>query len=103
MSLFGECSRVGCSRPRARNPRTSAIHDYCSLRCSRIARLGTEDDGTFQVLLFKQFSICQSTGSSFQPSPCYGSTHVNASIYTHTDRYTGTPWVTLALVCKPLV
>lgn len=48
MSLFGECSRVGCSRPRARNPRTSAIHDYCSLRCSRIARLGTEDDGTFK-------------------------------------------------------
>ncbi|XP_069676141.1 uncharacterized protein [Periplaneta americana] len=44
VSLLGECSRVGCSRPRARNPRTSAIHDYCSLRCSRTARLGTEDD-----------------------------------------------------------
>jgi hypothetical protein len=47
VSLLGECSRVGCSRPRARNPRTSAIHDYCSLRCSRTARLGTEDDGMF--------------------------------------------------------
>jgi hypothetical protein len=47
VSLLGECSRVGCSRPRARNPRTSAIHDYCSLRCSRAARLGTEDDGMF--------------------------------------------------------
>ncbi|PNF19231.1 hypothetical protein B7P43_G08208 [Cryptotermes secundus] len=44
VSLLGECSRVGCSRPRARNPRTSAIHDYCSLRCSRAARLGAEDD-----------------------------------------------------------
>jgi hypothetical protein len=53
VSLLGECSRVGCSRPRARNPRTSAIHDYCSLRCSRTARLGTEDDGTFLFSTFK--------------------------------------------------
>ncbi|XP_066998592.2 uncharacterized protein [Anabrus simplex] len=44
VSLLGECTRVGCTRPRARNPRTSAIHDFCSLRCSRSARLGTEDD-----------------------------------------------------------
>nr|CAD7260701.1 unnamed protein product [Timema shepardi] len=44
VNLLGECSRTGCARPRARNPRTSAIHDYCSLKCSRSARLGTQDD-----------------------------------------------------------
>ncbi|XP_063237548.1 uncharacterized protein LOC134539440 [Bacillus rossius redtenbacheri] len=44
VSLVGECSRAGCARPRARNPRTSAVHDYCSLRCSRSARAGAGDD-----------------------------------------------------------
>lgn len=35
VSLVGECSREGCNRPRARNPRTQTLHDYCSLRCAR--------------------------------------------------------------------
>ncbi|XP_065294632.1 ankyrin repeat and IBR domain-containing protein 1-like isoform X1 [Dermacentor albipictus] len=29
----GVCSREGCTRPRARNPRTQKLHEYCSLRC----------------------------------------------------------------------
>lgn len=30
---YGKCRRVGCSRPKAVNPRTQEIHDYCSRRC----------------------------------------------------------------------
>lgn len=29
----GVCLREGCTRPRARNPRTQKFHDHCSLRC----------------------------------------------------------------------
>lgn len=32
-NLFGVCSREGCSKPRARNPRTGQVHEYCSLLC----------------------------------------------------------------------
>ncbi|KAK6633139.1 hypothetical protein RUM43_012883 [Polyplax serrata] len=35
VSLVGECNREGCNRPRARNPRTQALHEFCSLRCAR--------------------------------------------------------------------
>jgi len=34
VSLLGACSREGCGRPRARNPRTGKVHEFCSLRCS---------------------------------------------------------------------
>nr|KAG5714730.1 hypothetical protein BaRGS_000218 [Batillaria attramentaria] len=30
---YGKCRRVGCGRPKAVNPRTQEIHDYCSRRC----------------------------------------------------------------------
>ncbi|XP_037798012.1 ankyrin repeat and IBR domain-containing protein 1-like isoform X1 [Penaeus monodon] len=30
LTLLGKCSRKSCPRPRARNPRTGTIHDYCS-------------------------------------------------------------------------
>lgn len=36
MSLLGKCERVGCGKPRARNPRNGEIHSFCSLRCSRM-------------------------------------------------------------------
>ncbi|GFT96564.1 ankyrin repeat and IBR domain-containing protein 1 [Nephila pilipes] len=32
-SVLGECSREGCKKPRAKNKRTGAIHEYCSLPC----------------------------------------------------------------------
>ncbi|XP_037076812.1 ankyrin repeat and IBR domain-containing protein 1-like [Pollicipes pollicipes] len=38
--LLSQCRRQGCARPRARNPRTGATHDYCSLKCSRMDMLG---------------------------------------------------------------
>jgi len=34
LSLVGECRRDGCLRPRARNPRTHALHEFCSLWCA---------------------------------------------------------------------
>lgn len=46
LTLLGKCSRKGCPRPRARNPRTGAIHDYCSLRCAQQAKyLPEQGDG----------------------------------------------------------
>ncbi|XP_025093474.1 uncharacterized protein LOC112563582 isoform X2 [Pomacea canaliculata] len=30
---YGKCHRIGCNRPKAVNPRTQQIHDYCSRRC----------------------------------------------------------------------
>ncbi|KAF0308204.1 Ankyrin repeat and IBR domain-containing protein 1 [Amphibalanus amphitrite] len=38
--FLSQCRRQGCCRPRARNPRTGATHDYCSLKCSRMDMLG---------------------------------------------------------------
>ncbi|KAK3873737.1 hypothetical protein Pcinc_021271 [Petrolisthes cinctipes] len=38
LTLLGKCHRKCCPRPRARNPRTGAIHDYCSLRCAQQAK-----------------------------------------------------------------
>ncbi|KAK7074772.1 hypothetical protein SK128_016872 [Halocaridina rubra] len=38
LTLLGKCTRKSCPRPRARNPRTGAIHDYCSLRCAQQAK-----------------------------------------------------------------
>ncbi|XP_039298971.1 uncharacterized protein LOC111051560 isoform X2 [Nilaparvata lugens] len=37
VSVLGECAKVGCSRPRAHDARTSTLHDYCSARCSKMA------------------------------------------------------------------
>ncbi|XP_064598005.1 ankyrin repeat and IBR domain-containing protein 1-like [Liolophura sinensis] len=36
---FGKCLRPDCDRPRAKNPRTGAAHDHCSLRCLRLDQL----------------------------------------------------------------
>lgn len=38
LTLLGKCNRKSCPRPRARNPRTGTIHDYCSLRCAQQAK-----------------------------------------------------------------
>ncbi|RXG51699.1 Ankyrin repeat and IBR domain-containing protein 1 [Armadillidium vulgare] len=38
LTLLGKCSRKACPRPRARNPRTGTIHDFCSLRCAQQAK-----------------------------------------------------------------
>ncbi|XP_041374912.1 ankyrin repeat and IBR domain-containing protein 1-like isoform X2 [Gigantopelta aegis] len=35
LRIHGKCHRSGCSRPRAPNPRTGEIHNYCSLYCLR--------------------------------------------------------------------
>lgn len=43
-SILGICSRRGCTKPRARNPRTGALHDYCSLRCSKLDKLGNSEE-----------------------------------------------------------
>jgi len=37
------CKRECCSRPRAKNPRTSEYHDFCSLRCSRMFKQRNKD------------------------------------------------------------
>lgn len=39
IKILGVCSRDGCGRPRARNPRTLDIHEYCSLRCHQHNKL----------------------------------------------------------------
>ncbi|XP_071447083.1 ankyrin repeat and IBR domain-containing protein 1-like [Hetaerina americana] len=47
LSILGRCARIGCARPRARNPRTGGVHSHCSLWCSQAdtvisrARAGT--------------------------------------------------------------
>lgn len=48
LSLVGECSREGCMRPRARNPRTQVLHDYCSLWCAAApqAKPNVQDNST---------------------------------------------------------
>lgn len=38
------CSRPGCARPCAKNPRTGARHRHCSLRCKRLHEDGFKDD-----------------------------------------------------------
>ncbi|XP_045114482.1 ankyrin repeat and IBR domain-containing protein 1-like isoform X2 [Portunus trituberculatus] len=46
LTLLGKCSRKACPRPRARNPRTGTIHDYCSLHCAQRAKyLPEQGDG----------------------------------------------------------
>ncbi|XP_059475498.1 ankyrin repeat and IBR domain-containing protein 1-like [Neocloeon triangulifer] len=35
VSIVGKCTRPNCDRPRARNPCTGTIYDFCSLNCSR--------------------------------------------------------------------
>lgn len=44
VSLLGQCMRLDCTKPRARNPRTCALHSYCSLHCSQIDKLGLHPD-----------------------------------------------------------
>ncbi|CAL4167470.1 unnamed protein product, partial [Meganyctiphanes norvegica] len=46
LTLLGTCGRKVCSRPRARNPRTGAIHDYCSLRCAQQAKYLPYQEGS---------------------------------------------------------
>ncbi|CAN8005523.1 unnamed protein product [Ixodes hexagonus] len=36
--VLGVCSREGCNRPRARNPRTRQMHEHCSFKCHRLDR-----------------------------------------------------------------
>uniref|UniRef100_A0A131Y3K0 RBR-type E3 ubiquitin transferase n=1 Tax=Ixodes ricinus TaxID=34613 RepID=A0A131Y3K0_IXORI len=36
--VLGVCSRDGCNRPRARNPRTREMHEHCSFKCHRLDR-----------------------------------------------------------------
>ncbi|XP_029828626.2 ankyrin repeat and IBR domain-containing protein 1 isoform X1 [Ixodes scapularis] len=36
--VLGVCARDGCSRPRARNPRTREMHEHCSFKCHRLDR-----------------------------------------------------------------
>lgn len=58
VSLVGECARPGCARPRARNPRSGNVHEFCSLRCSRAARLGLHDtEGEWQLLDLEIFVV----------------------------------------------
>ncbi|XP_045177754.2 ankyrin repeat and IBR domain-containing protein 1-like [Mercenaria mercenaria] len=37
------CLRDGCTRSRAKNPRTGELHNFCSLRCSRLHKQRKED------------------------------------------------------------
>ncbi|XP_060599500.1 ankyrin repeat and IBR domain-containing protein 1-like [Ruditapes philippinarum] len=37
------CHREGCSRSRAKNPRTGELHNFCSLRCSRLHKQRKEE------------------------------------------------------------
>uniref|UniRef100_A0A1B6EFT1 RBR-type E3 ubiquitin transferase n=1 Tax=Clastoptera arizonana TaxID=38151 RepID=A0A1B6EFT1_9HEMI len=41
VSLLGQCVRLDCTKPRARNPRTCVLHNYCSLHCSQIDKADT--------------------------------------------------------------
>ncbi|KAL4216921.1 Ankyrin repeat and IBR domain-containing protein 1 [Mactra antiquata] len=37
------CIRAGCSKTRAKNPRTGETHDFCSLRCSRLHKIRRDE------------------------------------------------------------
>jgi hypothetical protein len=41
------CSRPGCTRARARNPRTGDLHDFCSLKCRYLV---TEQDSGMSLI-----------------------------------------------------
>ncbi|KAL3854879.1 hypothetical protein ACJMK2_014115 [Sinanodonta woodiana] len=44
----GQCAREGCRRPRANNPRTGELHEYCSIACSRL-RNDSEKDAVQEI------------------------------------------------------
>ncbi|KAL5005870.1 hypothetical protein ScPMuIL_017028 [Solemya velum] len=52
----GKCSREGCDRSRAQNPRTGEMHDFCSLRCSRIEHL-EESEEMSEVILDEHMDL----------------------------------------------
>ncbi|XP_014667038.1 PREDICTED: uncharacterized protein LOC106808723 [Priapulus caudatus] len=90
-SVFGVCARQGCTRPRAQNPRTGAVHDHCSLRCSRTDKLGKPDEETasppafvtdyhMELMLALEMSrlqLMQDMGSSTQLHVSGGPSHSN--------------------------
>ena len=43
------CARFGCVRPCARNARTLTYHQFCSLRCSRAAKMAANTGDTFNL------------------------------------------------------
>lgn len=45
----GVCAREGCTRPRARNPRTQKLHEHCSLRCQTMHGSGEAHRGRHDV------------------------------------------------------
>ena len=50
------CSRPGCTRARASNPRTSQLHDFCSLKCQYLdsSQLNNEDS---QAQSTRQYNV----------------------------------------------
>lgn len=43
------CARFGCVRPCARNARTLSYHQFCSLRCSRAAKLAANTGDAYNL------------------------------------------------------
>ncbi|KAG8282877.1 hypothetical protein J6590_027311 [Homalodisca vitripennis] len=56
VSLLGQCVRLDCTKPRARNPRTCVLHNYCSLHCSQIDKLGLHPD-SYQVNVTADYNM----------------------------------------------
>lgn len=69
-NLFGVCSREGCSKPRARNPRTGQVHEYCSLLCLHADKeevseqpVSAEIDPSMDLLIAIEMSKLQLTNN----------------------------------------
>ncbi|XP_054276599.1 uncharacterized protein LOC128995607 [Macrosteles quadrilineatus] len=56
VSLLGQCVRLDCTKPRVRNPRTCVLHNYCSLHCSQIDKLGLHPD-SYQVNVTADYNM----------------------------------------------
>jgi hypothetical protein len=52
VSIVGKCNRPNCDRPRAKNPCTGTIYDFCSLRCSRYSSTGLQHDAESETESF---------------------------------------------------
>ncbi|KAL3204796.1 hypothetical protein MRX96_041179 [Rhipicephalus microplus] len=65
IQAVGVCSREGCTRPRARNPRTQKLHEYCSLRCQtkhnngELHQLHNEVDFSMDLMIALELSRMQ--------------------------------------------
>ncbi|XP_046384955.1 uncharacterized protein LOC124155281 [Ischnura elegans] len=73
VSILGRCARIGCARPRARNPRTGAIHSHCSLWCSQADTvISRARAGTTSSIIMEGSGTSHGGGVGILPPPILG-------------------------------